>query len=96
LEKSKAIVEIVTFEGPAEPTDKYGFKRLIEKTIDYGFCPNCKVPLVYEDESRETLVCPNGCGFKKSSEIPEDFHKLEPIEDWVARKKKEQRGASKK
>lgn len=90
MSETKIELRIISRDEPSEPTDKYGFKRRLEETIDYGFCPNCEVPLIYKDETRTTLVCPLGCGFEKSSEIPEYFRKLEPIEDWVARKKKEQ------
>ena len=95
MSQAKIELRIISREEPEEPTDKYGLKRLIEKTIDYGFCPNCKVSLVYKDDTHKVLICPKGCGFEKSSEIPEDFHKIEPMEDWVARKKKEQAERSK-
>ncbi len=89
---SQAKIELIgiSHDELQEPTDKYCIKRMLEKTIDYGFCPNCKVPLMYKDDTHKVLICPNDCGFEKSSEIPEDFHKLEPMEDWVVRKKKEQ------
>jgi len=95
LKKSKAVLEILPFEGPREPTDKYGFKRMLEKTRKYAFCPDCDSPLVFKDETREILICPK-CGFEKPNILPEDWDELEPIDEWVVRKQKEQESASKK
>ena len=83
-------LKIISHDESQEPTDKYCIKRMLERIIDYGFCPNCKVPLIYKDDTYKVLICPNDCGFEKPNEIPKDFHKLEPMEDWVARKKKGQ------
>ena len=86
-------IGIIAHDKPREPSDKYGLKRLIEKTREYAVCPDCGDFLVFKDETRKTLICLK-CDFEKPNVLPDNWDEIEPIEDWVAKKKKERQERS--
>ena len=79
-------------KDPLRYSDRYGFKRDFEKLNEWARCPKCNEFLVFKDEARQILECPNPkCDFEKPFTKPPTMADIdETHEEWVARMKREE------